>query len=560
MRKIGIIYCIISMILTVTLVFSEPGPVNADTQVMPSEEWVARHNGHDNGYDFAHAIATDTQGNVFVTGVSPGNGTNRDYLTIAYDPSGNELWKARYDGPRNGNDQASAIAVDDIGNIYVTGWSAFNAQWPWNHDYATVKYDPSGNELWVARYSGPGIDEDMALDIAVDSSYNVYVTGHSWGSIIGSKTKYDYATVAYDPSGNELWVARYNGPVNGYDWGRAVTVDDNGRVYVTGYSSTIEEQAYKYMDYATVAYDSSGNELWTARYNAPGNLNDQAYDIALDPSGNVYVTGTTNTVAYNSSGHEIWAGEYGGGEIAYDPLSGNVFVAGTRTGTGTPGTVKYHTVAYDTNGTWLWVRSFQGAGFKDAGALDIDSLGNVYVTGHKWNYKAEHDIVTIKYDPSGNPLWMAVYNSPTNNDEHSEDIAVDSQGNVYVTGGGWGNGTNWDYITIKYSEKVIVEATLDIDPDTLNLKSKGKWISAYITLPSDFDIYDINISTIMLNDVIPAEWGDIQGTTLMVKFDRSEVEDLIGLPDDNVVLTVTGELMDGTHLKGSDTIRVIEPP
>lgn len=533
----------------VTLVFSEPVPVNANAQVMVTEEWVARYNGPDNGYDFAYAIATDTQGNVFVTGTSPGNGTKPDYLTIAYDSYGNELWEARYNGPRNGNDQASAIAIDDIGNVYVTGWSAFNAQWPWNHDYATVKYDSSGNELWVARYNGPGVDEDMAWDIAVDSSQNVYVTGHSWGSKIGIKTKYDYATVAYDSSGNELWVARYNGPVNGYDWGRAVAVDETGRVYVTGYSSTIEKQAYKYMDYATVAYDSSGNELWTARYNAPGNLNDYAYDLALDSSGNVYVTGTTNTVAYNSSGHEMWVGEYGGGEIAYDPFSGNVYVTGTT-----------NTVAYDTNGTWHWTRSFNGAGYKDAGALDIDSLGNIYVTGYKWNSKTHHDYVTIKYDPSGYILWMATYNGPANDCEHSEDIAVDPQGNVYVTGWGKGNETNWDYVTIKYPEKVIFKATINIDPDTLNLKSKGKWITAYIDLLQGYDVNNINISTVMLNDAIPAEWGNVQNTTLMVKFDRSDVEDMIGSPAEEVTLMVTGQLFDGTEFQGSDTIRVIDPP
>ncbi|UCF09039.1 MAG: hypothetical protein JSW28_04980 [Thermoplasmata archaeon] len=105
-----------------------------------------------------------------------------------------------------------------------------------------------------------------------------------------------------------------------------------------------------------------------------------------------------------------------------------------------------------------------------------------------------------------------------------------------------------------------IPATIDIDPDTLNLKSKGRWITCYIDLPEGYDVDEIDISTILLEDTIPAEWGDVQGTTLMVKFDRGEVEDYIGAPQDAIELWVTGKFYDGTEFKGSDTIRVICPP
>lgn len=117
-------------------------------------------------------------------------------------------------------------------------------------------------------------------------------------------------------------------------------------------------------------------------------------------------------------------------------------------------------------------------------------------------------------------------------------------------------------------------ATIDIDPDTLNLKSKGKWITAYIELPEGCDVADINVATILLNDTIPAELhpievGDYDKDTipdLMVKFNRTEVISYIieslGFEPINfteVTLTVTGQLHDGTPFMGSDVIRVVMP-
>nr|NIU38672.1 hypothetical protein [Candidatus Bathyarchaeota archaeon]NIV43626.1 hypothetical protein [Candidatus Bathyarchaeota archaeon] len=107
-----------------------------------------------------------------------------------------ELWVARYNGPGNGCDRAYALAVDGSENVYVTGYSYGSVT---NLDYATVKYDSEGNELWAARYNGPGNGHDRAFALAVDGSGNVYVTGYS----VGSGTSTDYATVKYDSEGNE---------------------------------------------------------------------------------------------------------------------------------------------------------------------------------------------------------------------------------------------------------------------------------------------------------------------------------------------------------------------
>ncbi len=102
------------------------------------------------------------------------------------------------------------------------------------------------NEQWVARYDGPANDSDSALALAVDSAGNVYVTGGSDGDGTGS----DYTTVKYDTDGNELWVTRYNGPVNHIDWAWALAVDSAGNFYVTGESQG-DGTGY---DYATIKY------------------------------------------------------------------------------------------------------------------------------------------------------------------------------------------------------------------------------------------------------------------------------------------------------------------
>ena len=144
---------------------------------------------------------------------------------------------------------------------------------------------PSGGiqESWVARYNGPGNYTDDPVAIAVDGSGNVYVTGGSsgQGGLIG------YATIKYNSAGEEQWVARYNGPGNGNDRVNAITVDASGNVYVTGESYGLDS-AY---DYATIKYNSAGQEQWVARYNGPANYDDVAEAIALDGSANVYVTG-----------------------------------------------------------------------------------------------------------------------------------------------------------------------------------------------------------------------------------------------------------------------------
>ena len=110
----------------------------------------------------------------------------------------------------------------------------------------------------------------------------------------------------------------------------------------------------------------------------------------------------------------------------------------------------------------------------------------------------------------------------------------------------------------------VIHPDIDINPDTLNLNSNGKWITCYIELPEGYDVEDIDVSTIWLNGLVPAESsptgiGDCDDDgipELMVKFDRAAVQGILNAGDE-VDIIVTGELNDGTPFAGSDTIRVI---
>jgi uncharacterized delta-60 repeat protein len=423
-------------------------------------EWVRHYaSGLVPASDQATDIAIDNQGNIYVTGYSAVSGTDEDYATVKYNSQGEEQWVARYNGPGNSSDYAYALAVDNSGNVYVTGWSVGSGT---DKDYATVKYNSKGEEQWVARYNGPGNYDDEAYALAVDNSGNVYVTGYSYGS----DTRFDYATVKYNLQGEEQWVARYNGPGNSYDRAYALAVDNFGNVYVTG-SSVGSGTGY---DYATIKYNSQGEEQWAARYNGPGNSIDRACALAVDDSGDVYVTGIRSrgsetcydyaTVKYNLQGEVQWVARYNGPGNFFDyPFalavdhSGNVYVTGSSDGS--RANDDYATVKYNSQGEEQWVARYNGPGnsYDRAYALAVDDSGDVYVTGSSVGSGTNHDYATVKYNSQGEEQWVARYNGPGNSYDRACALAVDNSGNVYVTGSSVGSGTNSDYATVKYNSQ-----------------------------------------------------------------------------------------------------------
>jgi uncharacterized delta-60 repeat protein len=263
-----------------------------------NELWARLFDSTGHGYAATSAsdMAIDASGNIYVTGAGAVADSDWAYVTVKYDSAGNELWVARYDSPVKVWDWARAIRVDNMGNVFVTGTSGLGMVPGSENDYATVKYDSAGNQLWVARYDSPSSGEDDGQDIAIDDSGNVYVTGisgYTWGSEGMEPVGGDYATIKYDSAGNELWVRTYDGPAGGSDSGQAVALDDIGDIYVTGSSWVSGTYENPNTDYATVKYDSAGNQLWVARYDSGVSGFEAAKAVALDESGSVYITGSS---------------------------------------------------------------------------------------------------------------------------------------------------------------------------------------------------------------------------------------------------------------------------
>ncbi len=428
--------------------------------------WIANYDGPNNRGDEACAIAIDDSGNVYITGESWSPTTYEDYATVKYNSNGEEQWATRYNGADSSYDEASAIAIDDNGNVYVTGSSYSSST---SEDYLTVKYNSNGVEQWVAKYNGTGNDYDKAFAIVVDGSGNVYVTGESWDS----STYYDYITIKYDTDGAQQWIAKYNGAYSSTDKACAMTIDGSGNIYVTGYSYSASTRD----DYVTVKYNTDGVEQWVAKYNGPADNWDKATAITVDGSGNVYVTGGSlgsgsdwdyATLKYNSVGIEQWSMRYNGTGNGYDKASaivvdgsGNVYVTGESYGSGTY--YDYATLKYDADGAGQWVSRYNGLANDDdaAAAIAIDGSSNVYVTGYSHSLSALEDYATVKYDVNGDEQWALRHNGDSNLSDIASAIVVDESSNVYVTGGSQCSGSSTDYVTIKYST-VGVEEELNV--------------------------------------------------------------------------------------------------
>ena len=249
----------------------------------------------------------DSSGNVYVTGESTGLTGDLDCTTIKYNSGGQREWVVRYNGPANDNDWGSGIALDRSDSVYVTGGSVVAGIFS---EYITIKYNSAGQEQWVARYHGTGNGNDTATAVAIDSSGNIYVTGSSFNS----NNNFDCVTIKYDPAGQETWVARYDGPIHLGDYGYAIAIDNSDNISVTGAGAV----SVKEFNYLTIRDNSAGQEQWVAQSEAGGFAvavaTDNLGNTYITGTGGV-TTPDYVTVKYDALGQEQWVAQYNGPEM-----------------------------------------------------------------------------------------------------------------------------------------------------------------------------------------------------------------------------------------------------
>jgi len=417
--------------------------LSASAQIQ--QAWVARYNnGITNGTNQVAKMALDTLGNIYITGFSGNSLSNLGYATIKYAPNGTLLWAARYDSTNYPSAAPSSLVLDNSNNVIVTG-SAL-----------TVKYDTNGNQLWTAHCAGTAL--------AADTNGNIVVTG--FGT--------NFNTVKLSPRGSNLWTTTYIdvGPTIG----QAIVLDGSGNAYVSG-SDTFYYLTYWVGPYlisdpmltvTTIKYDSNGNQLWKASQQTGQTTGVQVEGAALDSGYNLYVLSDFypngerySTLKYDSNGNLTWSAypNNNGWSISHGLVLDqnlNVILTGQIPSNFLPNNYplfSYGTITLGTNGSTSWVRLFpvSAVATNVATCLALDQGNSVYVTGYSPGTNSGNDIVTIKYDNNGNQIWLQRYNGPGNGDDEGNAIAVDASGNVYVAGYETTAAGGTEFVTIKYA-------------------------------------------------------------------------------------------------------------
>lgn len=436
-----------------------------------SQTWIARYNGLANSEDLVSGIAVDDSGYVYVTGTSWGTGTSNDIVIIKYRPEGESIWTVRYDGATHSNDEARAIVVKDKRVIVVGGSADANLF----TNIVTMVYNTNGESLWTAIYENLG--NDYGLVVTVDDAGYIYVAGYATGDTTG----WDIVVLKYNPNGTLEWNSRF--ATIDEDYAVGIAVAPNGDVFVAGNSGN---PYFLTWDYITIRLNgNTGDTVWTRRYNGPAQEQDEARAMFLTTDGYLYVTGgstSTNsnvditTLKYSLNGDLLWERRYNGPANSIDwanaltcDANGNVYVTGYSQGITSD--CDYVTVKYDDNGDELLIRRYDGpsAGYDEARAIAVDDEGNVYVTGSSTGSGTRNDYATIKYDVNGNEEWAYRYNGPASRLDEAIAIVLDNA-RVYITGNSEGNGTGTDFATLRY-EAVGLEELSSLTPFNSPLRS-----------------------------------------------------------------------------------------
>lgn len=447
---------------------SLPAASRAQSEVFT--KWVARYDTA-HSFDAPNAMATDGEGNTFVTGEAcvDSKCAASESLTIRYDSNGKLVWRAFLSSKGNAANGVD-IAVDAAGNAYV-----FSLLWQFKDSGNTVsdpeaaiaKYSPTGVRQWVNFLAGTRGTTYTPVKLAVVPEGNVYVT---LTASQGNTPVSNALAIKYDTNGKQIWSRELSSTTQDSDSPVFIRLDAAENVYIV-LSDFFSSQLH---DAEILKYDSSGNLLKSFGVDTLGTV----AAFRVDAHGNSYVAGGGSpqppsgaedriVAKFSSAGALDWLHDYGPPtsqvpapsgfvDLGVDS-AGNVIAAQTL-----PGAVAANNgrdislVKFNPIGALEWTSRYNGrsddSGFDQAVALAINSLGDSYITGSSSNPSLAcclAEFATIKYDRNGKQIWAERYNSPGPNGGSPVAIVL-SGGDVLVTGQNDGGATSTDWATIDY--------------------------------------------------------------------------------------------------------------
>ncbi len=441
-----------------------------------AQSWVWAKSAGGSSDDISNCSATDASGNVYIIGsfkstsISFGSTTlsnsgNADIFIAKFNSSGTVLWATKAGGTLD--DVGNSIAVDNNGNVFVTGYFKSSSITLGSHTLnfsglnggSTIfiaKFDASGNSVWAKSPTGPTsngtADANSGNFITTDNNGNVYVTGSfetttiTFGSItLNHKGWFDMYIVKYNNNGTEIWANSASGQCS--DAGKSIAVDNSGNVYVTGYFGgqcgggtttfgSVSLSDVWWEDAFIVKYDVDGTVLWAK--SAGGNDKDYGNGICVDISGNAYIIG-----------------QFKSPSIAF----GSTTLTNTNTSTSTVNNDIF-VAKYNNSGSLLWAKKANGSS-NDYGNSIIIYGGNTlllsgYFTSSSLWFETSQvtnsgvaDIFLAHYDLSGNVLSaQGIGNTST---DVCNSLCHDGNGNFYFTGNFYSSSISFGNNTINNS-------------------------------------------------------------------------------------------------------------
>jgi hypothetical protein len=420
---------------SVTITIEEATPASG------AYRW-ANHYGGAGATAVSYSTAVDASGNVVIAGVFWGTvnmgGANMtsaggsDIFIAKYSATGAHLWSKRFGGPSD--ESAQSVAVDAAGDIILSGsfkgtvnfggspltayYNGFGTQ---TTDAFFVKLDPSGAHLWSKGFGSFG--NDVAYSIATDAGGNVIVAGTFYGRVdVGGTTlarvndSADMFVAKYTPSGALVWANRYGDGSTDNAYG--IAVDNAGNIFLTGtFMGSVDfgggalTSLGASSDVVLAKYSPAGQYVWSKRFGDTGQ--DVGYAVATDPFGNVAITGYFQGNVNFGGGVVSSRGSLDTFVAKYSASGAHLFSFGL----GGTNADEGFDIAMDAGGNVIVVGTFQGT--TDFGMGPMTSAG-------AW------DIVVAKYSAGGTPLWSQRFGG--SGDDLGYSVAIDALGNATLTG------------------------------------------------------------------------------------------------------------------------------